>query len=89
MLTIVILTLSVMENIDEIQQYQKLTKQQKDFVDALRALDFKWKYFSTWENLEYGTIDVSRINRLSELLKIMFNNGLDQKRFEFQRVLGI
>jgi len=78
-----------MENTEEIKSYQKLTKAQKNYVDALKELGFKWKYFSIWENLEYGTIDVSNVSKLSSLLNIMFNNGLDQKRFEFQRVLGI
>lgn len=73
----------------EIEQYQKLTKFQKDVVDALKNLGFEHKYFSTYEKLDWGIIKVDKFSRWSDVLKYVHEQGKDQKRFEFQRVLGI
>ncbi len=74
---------------EELEQYQKLTKFQKDVVDALINLGFKHKYFSTYELPSWGDIRVDKFSRLSDVLKYVHEQGKDQKRFEFQRVLGI
>jgi hypothetical protein len=73
----------------ELIQYQKLTKFQKDVVDALINLGFKHKYFSTYELLGWGDIQVDRFSRWSDVLKKVHEQGKDQKKFEFQRALGI
>jgi len=73
----------------ELEQYQKLTKFQKDVVDALINLGFKHKYFSTYELLGWGDVRVDKFSRWSDVLKHVHEQGKDQKRFEFQRVLGI
>lgn len=74
---------------EELEQYRKLTKFQKDVVDALINLGFKYKYFSTYELLGWGEIKVNHFSRWSDVLKCVHEQGKDQKRFEFQRVLGI
>jgi hypothetical protein len=73
----------------ELEQYQKLTKFQKDVVNALVNLGFKHKYFSTYELAGWGDIKVDKFSRWSDVLKYVHEQGKDQKRFEFQRVLGI
>lgn len=73
----------------ELEQYQKLTKFQKDVVDALINLGFKHKYFSTYQLYGWGDINVGRFSNWSDVLKYVHEQGKDQKRFEFQRVLGI
>ena len=74
---------------EELEQYQKLTKFQKDVADALINLGFKHKYFSIYELPDWGDIRVDRFSRWSDVLKKVHEQGKDQKRFEFQRVLGI
>jgi hypothetical protein len=74
---------------EELEQYQKLTKFQKEVVDALKNLGFKHKYFSTYELNGWGDVKVCRFNRWSDVLKRVHEQGKDVKRFEFQRVLGI
>lgn len=74
---------------EELEQYQKLTKFQKDVVDALIVLGFKHKYFSTYELIGWGDIRVEDFKFWSDVLKYVHEQGKDQKRFEFQRVLGI
>lgn len=73
----------------ELENYQKLTKFQKDVADALINLGFKHKYFSTYELQGWGDIKVDKFSRLSDVLKKVHEQGKDQKRFEFQRVLGV
>ena len=74
---------------DELKMYQSLTKLQKDMVDALLNLGFKHKYNSTYELFGWGEIKVGKYSRWSDLLKKVHEQGKDQKRFEFQRVLGV
>ena len=74
---------------EELEQYQKLTKLQKDVVDALINLGFKYKHFSTYELVGWGDIKVDEFSRLSDVLKYVHEQGKDQKRFEIQRALGI
>lgn len=74
---------------EELEQYQKLTKFQKDVVDTLINLGFKHKYFSTYSLIGWGDIKVEKFSRWSDVLKCVHEQGKDQKRFEFQRVLGI
>lgn len=73
----------------EIEQYQKLTKFQKDVVDALKNLGFEHKYFSTYELKGWGSITVDKFNQWSDVLKYVHEQGKDQKRFEMCRVLGL
>lgn len=73
----------------ELEQYQKLTKFQKDVVDALINLGFKHKYFSTYELGGWGSVQVDKFSRWSDVLKYVHEQGKDQKRFEMQRVLGL
>jgi hypothetical protein len=73
----------------ELEQYQKLTKFQKDVVDALINLGFKHKYFSTYELHGWGEIKVASFSRWSDVIRHVHEQGKDQKRFEIQRVLGI
>ena len=73
----------------ELEQYQKLTKFQKDVVDALINLGFKHKYFSTNELLGWGGLKVDKFSRWSDVLRYFHEQGKDQKRFEMQRVLGL
>lgn len=77
-----------MEN-TELEQYQKLTKFQKDLVDALINLGFKHKYFSIYELEGWGEIKVDKFSRWSDALKFVHEQGKEQKQFEIQRVLGI
>ena len=74
---------------DELKYYQKLSKFQKEVVDALLNLGFKHEYFSVYNLDGWGKIDVDDFNRWSDLLRYVHKQGKDQKRFEFQRVLGI
>jgi hypothetical protein len=74
---------------DELKMYQSLTVLQKDMVDALLNLGFTHKYNSTYELSGWGEIKVSKYSRWSALLKKVHEQGKDQKRFEFQRVLGV
>ena len=78
-----------MEITEEIEQYQKLTKFQKDIVDALKDLGFEHKYFSTYELVGWGSIKVDKFSRWSDVLKYVHEQGKDQKRFEMCRVLGL
>lgn len=73
----------------ELIQYQKLTKFQKDVVDTLINLGFKHKYFSTYELIGWGDIQVDKFSRWSDVLKKVHEQGKDQKKFEIQRALGI
>ena len=77
-----------MEN-KELEQYQKLTKFQKDVVDALINLGFTYKYHHTYELTGWGYIQVNKFSRWSDVLQKVHDQGKDQKRFEMQRVLGI
>ena len=74
---------------EELEQYQKLTKFQKDVVDALIDLGFKHKYFSTYGLGGWGDIRVNRFNSWSDVLRYVHEQGKDQKRFEFLNLLGI
>lgn len=78
-----------MKTQDELEQYQKLTKFQKEVVDALKLLGYKHKRFGIYEKLEHLDIDVSRIKRLSHLIETVYNNGKVNKLWEVQRILGI
>lgn len=71
------------------KEYQKLTKFQKEVVDALENLGFEHKYFSTWELLGWGSIKVGKFSRWSDVLKYVHEQGRDQKRFEMCRGLGL
>jgi hypothetical protein len=73
----------------ELEQYRKLTKFQKEVVDALINLGFKHKYFSTYELQGWGEIKVDKFTRWSEVLKHVLELGKDQKRFEICRALGL
>jgi len=73
----------------ELEQDQKLTKFQKEVVDALVNLGFKHKYFWTYELIGWGDIEVNSFNSWSDVLKAIHEDGKDQKRFEIQRVIGI
>lgn len=73
----------------ELEQYRKLTKFQKDVVDSLIELGFTHKYFSTYELIGWGEIRVDRFKKWSEVLKYVHEQGKDQKRFEFHKVLGL
>ena len=73
----------------EIEQYQKLTNFQKDVVDALKNLGFEHKYFSTYELGGWGSIQVDKFSRWSDVLKYVHEQGKDQKRFEMCSVLGL
>ena len=70
-------------------EYQKLTALQKDFVDALKFLGFKWLHFTYYEKNGWGKIEVGKFSSLSSLLVYVHEQGKDQKRFEIQRTLGI
>lgn len=74
---------------EEQAKYQELSAIQKDFVDALKNLGFTWKYFNTYCLTGWGEVDVSKFSRWSDLLKYVHEQGKDQKRFEFLRLLGI
>ena len=76
-------------NNSEIEEYQKLTTFQKNLVDSLKNIGFKHKYFSTYEMANWGEINVSKFSNLADVLKLVHEQGKDQKRFEFQRILGI
>jgi hypothetical protein len=74
---------------EELEQYQKLTKFQKDVVDALINLGFKHKYFSIYELSGWGEIKVDKFSRWSDVLKKVHEQGKEQKMFAIQRELGI
>lgn len=74
---------------EELEQYQKLTKFQKDVADALIALGFKHKYFTTYELIGWGDINIGRFERWSDVLKYVHEQGKDQKRFEIISALGL
>ena len=73
----------------ELEDYQKLNKFEKEIVDALMALGFTHKYLNTWTLIGWGDVRVCQFSRWSDVLKHVHEQGKDQKRFEFQRVLGI
>ena len=73
----------------DLEQYQKLTKFQKDVVEVLINLGFKHKYFSTYELIGWGDICVAHFHRWSDVLKHVHEQGKDQKCSEIQRVLGL
>lgn len=74
---------------EELYHYQKLTRFQKGVADALINLGFKHKYFSAYELPNWGVIHVNEYSRWSDVLRKVHEQGKDEKRFEFQRVLGI
>jgi hypothetical protein len=74
---------------EELKNYQKLTKFQKEVIDALLNLGFKYKYNSTYELIGWGDIQVERFSRWSDVLKEVHEQGKNQKRYEIQRALGI
>ena len=73
----------------EKELYQSLSKTQKDFVDALKNIGFSYLYRSMYEMTGWGKINVLKHEKLESLLKCVHEQGKDQKRFEFQKVLGI
>lgn len=73
----------------ELHYYEKLTKTQKDFVDALKIFGYKHKYFNVYFKLGCLDIDISQIDTLSELLILMHEHGKTHKLWEIQNLLGI
>lgn len=73
----------------ELEKYQKLTKFQKEVVDALIKIGFTYKYQSIWEMSKFGEIDVSKFNCWSDVLKKVHKLGKDEKRYEMLFALGI
>ena len=73
---------------EELLEYQKLTKFQKDLVDSLKAIGFSWVMFSTYQS-SYGKIKVKNYTRQSDVYKKLFELGKLQKTFEIQTALGI
>lgn len=74
---------------NELEQYQKLTKFQKDVVDALIILGFKHKYSSIYESIKYGEIQVDHFYLWSEVLNYVFEQGKHIKCREMQKVIGL
>lgn len=66
----------------ELFQYRQMSVFQKNIVDALVNIGFTYKYGTTYELVGWGDIKVSDFNRLSDLLKKVYEQGKDQKRFE-------
>jgi len=77
------------KTLDELEQYQKLTKFQKELVDALVNLGFKHKYFHKYELIGWGEIKVDNFSQWSDVIKYTFEQGKIQKQFEVQSILGI
>lgn len=73
----------------ETQYLQDLQPLQRDFVETLKSIGFKYKYFTTYELKDWGEVNIDKIKNWSDLLKLVFEMGQDQKRFEIQRVIGI
>ena len=71
----------------ELKEYQRLSKFQKEVVDALINLGFTYKYLYTYEHNAWGEVKVYKFKRWSDVLIHVHQLGKDQKRFEFQRVL--
>ena len=71
----------------------QMTDFQREVVSALKEMGYKWKYFTdyTYISDKGGSIkiNVADIKTVKDLITIFYNEGLDQKRFEIQRVLGI
>lgn len=74
---------------NELKNYQKLTKFQKEVVDALLNIGFTYKYQQTWEMYGFGEINVSKFNCWGDLLKKVHQLGKDEKRYEFLYTLGL
>jgi len=74
---------------EELYQYQNLTKFHRDVIDALLNLGFRHKYFSTYELIGWGEVKVDEFSRLSDVLTHVHQQGKDEMRFEFQRLLGL
>lgn len=54
---------------DELAVYERLTKFQKDLVDALKELGFKYNYFTIYECIGWGVIiDVSKFHNWSKVI---------------------
>jgi len=74
---------------EELEEYEKLTKFQKEVVTTLISIGFKHRYFSTYELDKWGDIRVDKYNSWADVLKLVYKLGKDEKRFEFLNVLGI
>ena len=70
--------------------YQELTVFQKSVVDALKNMGFEWQYPYTYYDPKYkfGAFNISRIDNIEQLVRLIHNDGRDQKRFELKRALG-
>jgi len=78
-----------MKTQEELKHYQKLTKFQKEIVDAIEKNGYKHKYFNTYFKIGCLDLDVSKINNLSELLITIHSHGKTHKLWEIQNLLGI
>lgn len=73
----------------QLRYYQESTKLQKDIIDALINMGFKYKYFDTYEKTGFSKINVSKISKLEDLISLIHEDGKNQKRFEIQKVIGL
>ena len=77
----------------ELYFLNQMTDFQREVVSALKEMGYEWKYFTDYtyisDNGGLIKINVADIKKVKDLIAIFYNEGLDQKRFEIQRVLGI
>ena len=73
----------------ETEYYQELTILQKNVVDALSNMGFKYLYFTIYESPEFGHVDVCKFDRMSDVMRKFHELGRENKRCEIINVLGI
>lgn len=77
----------------ELYFLNQMTDFQREVVSALKEMGYEWTYFMDYTYVSNNAgpikINVSDIKTVKDLIAIFYNEGLDQKRFEIQRVLGI
>lgn len=74
------------------QDYLKeLSPFQLEIVKVLKSMGYTHNYFHTYTKMDVmaSSIDVSKLDSLKDVIIRFYNEGLDQKRFEIQRALGL
>lgn len=78
------------QNIREIKHIDEMSEFQKEVVNALKSLGFKYKYNKVYQ-LNDGSmyVDISKIESIKDLFQTAFKNGAQEKVWEIKRVLEV
>jgi hypothetical protein len=75
----------------ELENYQSMSKIQKDFIDTLKSIGYEYAHNSQYSiyGENYNQIDVSKLTRWSGLLLNIYEWGKYAKQEEIKKVLNI